>query len=64
MLWAPALCLLAQMYREIAEQKAEKEARAKEMQPRERDYAKEHAESVSSIRQDAVSYCSLLFGKF
>lgn len=39
-----------EMYREIAEQKAEKEARAKEMQPRERDYAKEHAESVSSIR--------------
>jgi hypothetical protein len=39
-----------QMYRELAEQKAEKEARAKEMQPRDRDYASEHTAAVAAAR--------------
>lgn len=39
------------MYREMAEQKAEQEARKKHMEPRERDYNAEHVETVEKVRQ-------------
>eukprot|EP00514_Thraustochytrium_sp_LLF1b_P007192 CAMPEP_0184539728 /NCGR_PEP_ID=MMETSP0198_2-20121128/18281_1 /TAXON_ID=1112570 /ORGANISM="Thraustochytrium sp., Strain LLF1b" /LENGTH=425 /DNA_ID=CAMNT_0026933263 /DNA_START=28 /DNA_END=1305 /DNA_ORIENTATION=+ len=38
------------MYREMAEEKAEKEEREKERMPRERDYDKEHNEAVAEAR--------------
>lgn len=41
-----------QMYREIAEQKEEQDKRQKEMQPRERDYEKEHGEAVERVRRE------------
>jgi len=42
--------LRTEMYREIAEQKAEKETREKERLPKERNYEREHAEAVQSAR--------------
>lgn len=40
-----------EMYREMAEEKAEKEQREKERLPKERDYNKEHEQAVSSARK-------------
>jgi hypothetical protein len=42
---------VAQMYREIAQQKKEKEDRAKANAPRERDYEAEHSAAVESQRK-------------
>lgn len=39
------------MYRELAEEKAEKEAREKERQPKERNYSQEQQSAVERIRQ-------------
>jgi hypothetical protein len=41
---------LKQIYKELAEQKKEKEDREKAMRPRERNYEEEHGASVSSTR--------------
>eukprot|EP00953_Heterococcus_sp_UTEX-ZZ885_P003407 2370-Heterococcus_DN1.PRE.3 len=45
-----SLCTM-QMYRELAEQKREKDERAKSNMPRDRDYEQEHADSIDKARQ-------------
>jgi len=46
--WTPATRV--RMYKEMAEQKEEKEARQKAMEPKERDYEKEQREAVAKVR--------------
>ena len=48
--WTPATRV--RMYKEMAEQKEEKEARQRAMEPKERDYEKEQREAVAKIRAD------------
>ena len=45
-----------EMYREIAEEKQEKEDREKRMRPRERNYSKEHFAAVARIREEERAY--------
>jgi protein TilB len=40
-----------EMYRELAEQKKEKEDREKERQPKKRDYDKEHEDALAKVRE-------------
>ena len=46
--WTPATRV--RMYKEMAEQKEEKEARQRAMEPKERDYEKEQREAVAKVR--------------
>ena len=43
------------MYKELAEEKAEKEAREKERQPKERDFDKEQADRIAEVRKTEES---------
>eukprot|EP00953_Heterococcus_sp_UTEX-ZZ885_P010885 6325-Heterococcus_DN1.PRE.1 len=45
-----SLCTM-QIYRELAEQKREKDERARSNMPRDRDYEQEHADSIDKARQ-------------
>ena len=45
-----------EMYREIAEEKQEKEDREKKMRPRERNYSKEHFATVARIRAEEAAH--------
>jgi len=46
-----------EMYREIAEEKAEKEAREQERMPKKRDYTAEQKEAIERTRKVLVVVC-------
>ena len=47
----PSLHCIAQIYQELAQQKKEKEDRERQNAPKQRNYEKEHADSLRAIRE-------------
>lgn len=53
--WTPAARV--ELYREMAAEKQEKEARQKEMMPKERDLQQEHDSALAEAKADAAKHC-------